>query len=229
MTHSSSSRKHSFPPQSSKCQTPPNCSLSWPMPPLLPLVNGDLHPCSYHSATFSLVEWNYDIYDRKLLAVIQALKEWHHYLTGTEHPVTIITDHMNLGYFQQPQISWDNKPTGCCSCKTLRSNGWWSKESIWDQQMSYQGKTRWTLTLTIKKSLCSIKEDDWYHHIHVIDSALAEKIALSSLLDPIISKALTTVNEENREPWIPHTRKSDWESLTGLCTSNTGSMSWSLL
>ena len=65
--------------------------------------NGDLHPCAYHSTTFSPAERNYDIYDRELLAVIQALKEWHHYLTGTEHPVTIITDHRNLGYFKQPQ------------------------------------------------------------------------------------------------------------------------------
>ena len=65
--------------------------------------NGDLHPCAYHSATFSPVEQNYDIYNRELLAVIQALKEWRHYLTGTEHLVTIIMDHKNLGYFKQPQ------------------------------------------------------------------------------------------------------------------------------
>ena len=65
--------------------------------------NGDLHTCAYHSATFSPAKRNYDIYDRELLAVIQALKEWHHYLTGTEHPVTVITDHKNLGYFKQPQ------------------------------------------------------------------------------------------------------------------------------
>ena len=65
--------------------------------------NRDLHPCAYHSATFSPAERNYDIYNRELLAVIQALKEWRHYLTGTEHPVTIITDHKNLGYFKQPQ------------------------------------------------------------------------------------------------------------------------------
>ena len=37
--------------------------------------NGDLHPCAYHSATFSPAERNYDIYDRELLVVIQALKE----------------------------------------------------------------------------------------------------------------------------------------------------------
>ena len=65
--------------------------------------NGDLHPCTYHSATFSPAEWNYDIYNRELLAVIQALKEWHHYLMGTEHRVIIIMNHKNLGYFKQLQ------------------------------------------------------------------------------------------------------------------------------
>ena len=65
--------------------------------------NRDLHPYAYHSATFSPAERNYNIYDRELLAVIQALKEWQHYLTGTEHLVTVIMDYKNLGYFKQPQ------------------------------------------------------------------------------------------------------------------------------
>ena len=65
--------------------------------------NGDLHPCTYYSATFLPAEQNYDIYDQELLTVIQALKEWQHYLTRTEHPVMVITDHKNLGYFKQPQ------------------------------------------------------------------------------------------------------------------------------
>ena len=70
-------------------------------------MNGDLHPCAYHSTTFSPVEQNYDIYDRELLVVIQALKEWCHYLMGMEHPVTIIMDVKNLGYFKQPQnLTW---------------------------------------------------------------------------------------------------------------------------
>ena len=65
--------------------------------------NRDLHPCTYHSVTFSPMEQNYNIYDRELLAIIQALKGWHHYLTRMEHPVIIIMDHKNLGYFKQPQ------------------------------------------------------------------------------------------------------------------------------
>ena len=65
--------------------------------------NGNYHPCAYHSASFSPAKWNYDIYDRELLVVIHALKEWGHYLTGTKHPVVVVTDHKNLGYFKQLQ------------------------------------------------------------------------------------------------------------------------------
>ena len=65
--------------------------------------NGDLHPCAYLSQTFTAAERNYDIYDHELLAVIHALDHWRHYLQGTSHPVTLLTNHKNLTYFHQPQ------------------------------------------------------------------------------------------------------------------------------
>ncbi|KAB5587545.1 Retrotransposable element Tf2 [Ceratobasidium theobromae] len=57
-------------------------------------------------------ERNYDIFDKELLAVIRALKEWRHLLEGSAEPVQIITDHKNLEYFSQSkhlnrrQIRW---------------------------------------------------------------------------------------------------------------------------
>ena len=63
---------------------------------------GDLHPCAYFSKTFSTAEQNYDIYDQELLAVILALGEWKQYLQGTPHPVSVLTDHKNLSYLQDP-------------------------------------------------------------------------------------------------------------------------------
>ena len=38
--------------------------------------NGDRHPISFISKTFSPAEQNYEIYDRELLAIIWALEEW---------------------------------------------------------------------------------------------------------------------------------------------------------
>ena len=64
--------------------------------------NSDLHACAYFSRTLSSTQCNYDIYDHELLAVILALEEWHQYLQGTAHPITIITDHKNLSYIKDP-------------------------------------------------------------------------------------------------------------------------------
>jgi hypothetical protein len=65
--------------------------------------NGDWHPCLYLSQSFGPAERNYDIYDRELLAVIRALKSWHHYLYGSPIPIQVFMDHKNLMYFCQFQ------------------------------------------------------------------------------------------------------------------------------
>src|SRR3984957_9587680 len=61
--------------------------------------DGKIHPIAYMSKTLSPAEKNYDIYDKELLAVIRAFKEWRHWLEGTLRPVILITDHKNLEYF----------------------------------------------------------------------------------------------------------------------------------
>ena len=66
-------------------------------------TNGDWKPCAFLSQSLNPAERNYDIYDRELLAVIRALKEWRHYLHGSPYPVKVQTDHKNLTYFKQPQ------------------------------------------------------------------------------------------------------------------------------
>ena len=48
-----------------------------------------------------------------------------------------------------------------------------------------------------------LKGKDQYFHIHAIDAALAEKISSSSKRDPIVTKALTAMNNEGGKPWIP--------------------------
>ena len=65
--------------------------------------NGDWHPCAYLSKSFNDMECNYDIWDRELLAVIRALTEWQHYLQGSLHTVTLLSNHQNLAYFRKPQ------------------------------------------------------------------------------------------------------------------------------
>jgi hypothetical protein len=59
-----------------------------------------LHPIAYYSATFTPMEWNYDIYDQELLVIIKALAHWRQYLGWTKVPFTIMTDHTNLQYWK---------------------------------------------------------------------------------------------------------------------------------
>jgi len=45
------------------------------------------------------MEWNYEIHDEEMLAIIHMLEEWRHFLEEATHPVEIWTDHKNLEYF----------------------------------------------------------------------------------------------------------------------------------
>src|ERR1700744_3817456 len=65
--------------------------------------NNKLQPVAYYSKTFNAAERNYDIHDRELMAVVNALKEWRHFLICSPHVVTIYTDHANLQYYKHPQ------------------------------------------------------------------------------------------------------------------------------
>src|SRR5277367_3254578 len=65
--------------------------------------NGDWHPCAYISKSFNETGRNYEIYDRELLAIIRALTDWRHYLVGSPHVVTVLSDHRNLTYFRTTQ------------------------------------------------------------------------------------------------------------------------------
>jgi len=57
------------------------------------------HPVAFDSKSLSSVEWNYEIHDKEMLAIIRVLEEWRHFLEGATHPVEIWTDHKNLEYF----------------------------------------------------------------------------------------------------------------------------------
>ena len=59
----------------------------------------ELHPVCYYSRKFTPVELNYPIYDKELLAVVEAFKQWRVYLEGPASPVKVYTDHKNLEYF----------------------------------------------------------------------------------------------------------------------------------
>ena len=52
------------------------------------------------SCSFNQVEWNYDIHDQELLAIIYGLQAWRHILLSTLHIITIYTNHKNLTFYR---------------------------------------------------------------------------------------------------------------------------------
>ena len=66
-------------------------------------LNGDRHPVAFLSQTFTDTEQQYEIYNRELLEIIQALKEWRHYIQGSGHTMVVLSDHKNLTYFRTAQ------------------------------------------------------------------------------------------------------------------------------
>jgi len=64
------------------------------------LDDGLWHPIAFRSSSMQPAERNYEIYDREMLAIIEALKDWRHFLEGLPEPFEIITDHANLEYWR---------------------------------------------------------------------------------------------------------------------------------
>ena len=55
-----------------------------------------LHPIAFYSCSMSPAELNYEIYDKELLVIFAAFKEWRAYMEGSTHPIQVITNHKNL-------------------------------------------------------------------------------------------------------------------------------------
>ena len=64
---------------------------------------GRTHPVAFWSKTMQPAEWNYEIHDKELLAIIKALEHFCHYLQGNKYTTQIFSDHANLKYFIMKQ------------------------------------------------------------------------------------------------------------------------------
>ena len=60
-------------------------------------VEGKLKPVAFHSRHFKSAEENYSATDREMLAIVDSLRHFRHYVSGL--PITVRTDHAPLQYF----------------------------------------------------------------------------------------------------------------------------------
>ena len=63
---------------------------------------GKWKPITFLSRTMQPAEQNYEIYDKELLAIVEAITKWRQYLLDTTEKFEVWTDHENLKYFQKP-------------------------------------------------------------------------------------------------------------------------------
>jgi len=80
--------------------------------------DGKRRPILYRSKTMTPAESNYDVYNKELLAIVQALKEWRRYLRGSGPDFKVRTDHKSLIRFTttkeltNQQIRWSEVLSG---------------------------------------------------------------------------------------------------------------------
>jgi len=101
------------------------------------------------SRTMQPVEKNYEIYDKELLAIIEALSKWKQYLLDVRKPFEIWTDHKNIKYFREP-----HKLNG-------QQARWYLKLQDYDFTLQHiLGKTNMKADILLRKDQVNTWEDD---------------------------------------------------------------------
>ena len=94
-------------------------------------------------------EWNYEIYDKELLVIVEALAKWRQYLLDTAETFKIWMDHENLKYFWEPHKL--NK----------RKARWYLKLQDYDFILCHiPGKTNMKADILSRKETVNTKEDN---------------------------------------------------------------------
>jgi RNase H-like domain found in reverse transcriptase/Reverse transcriptase (RNA-dependent DNA polymerase)/Integrase zinc binding domain/Chromo (CHRromatin Organisation MOdifier) domain/Integrase core domain len=68
------------------------------------LFEGEWHPVAFWSRKCITAECNYDIHDREMLAIVESMKHWRHYLEGSKYSVRVYSDHKNLESFMTTKM-----------------------------------------------------------------------------------------------------------------------------
>ncbi|KAI0995914.1 Transposon Ty3-I Gag-Pol polyprotein [Podosphaera aphanis] len=71
---------------------------------LQPDMSGNWRPVAFFSKKMSPAEANYEIYDKELLAIVQAFEEWRPELEGSSETIDVVTDHKALEYFMKSRL-----------------------------------------------------------------------------------------------------------------------------
>ena len=103
-----------------------------------PSSTGELHPICFYSRKLTAAELNYPIYDKELLAVVEAFRQWRIYLEGAgavdtqgqsvgPGPTQVFTDHKNLEYFSTARTTSRRHARWAATLATFKYTICWRK------------------------------------------------------------------------------------------------------
>lgn len=64
----------------------------------------DFRPVEFYSRKFAPAEFNYSVYDKELLAIVESFRVWRHFLLYSPQKVIVKSDHNNLRYFSSSRL-----------------------------------------------------------------------------------------------------------------------------
>jgi len=111
--------------------------------------DGKWKPIVFLSRTMQPAERNYEIYDKELLVIVEALAKWGQYLLDAIEPFKVWTDYENLKYFREP-----HKLNG-------RQAQWYLKVQDYDFMLKHiPGKMNTKADILSRKEQVNTKEDN---------------------------------------------------------------------
>ena len=165
------------------------------------------HPVAFRSKSLQEAQRNYEIYDKELLAIIEALREWRHYLIGTEIPFEIWTDHQNLTFFREPhkinrrQARWYNELQQFNFTLVHKKGSQMGKADLLSRRADLDGGEKDNENVTVLKS-------EWFARaitVEALDDDFIRRIRQTqSNLDNVVRRAL-------EDP-----KQTDWKVEDGI-------------
>jgi len=191
-----------------------------------PDAKGILHPVAYYSRKLKDPECNYDIHDKQLLAIVNALRKWDTYCKTTGPKITILTDHKNLKY-------WKTKKD-----INLRQARWGERFANYDFVIKYRrGKLAGKPDILSRESRDSPWEGDMKHRQNhsrillpeeVFEALLANTMETINLeIDKELLNEIRTLSAADKEIQEIRRKKAsgttcDEKIVLGLCEENSG-------